>query len=118
MPAMSGFASGSNVAQMPSDRGRNHQRCQDDGGISVRPCRVTFDADHSGPTDVLLIHGGDGDRNGDRHRIEERDNCASRRTYTVTAGSIAGSCTANFSDNGNRNDGGGNGSAASNKATC
>jgi hypothetical protein len=68
----------------------------------------------------MVTHGGDGDRNGDRHRITERDDCASRniatvtrdsnRMYTVTASSMAGSCTANFSDNGNRNDdGGGNG---------
>lgn len=119
MPASNGFASGSNVAQMPADRGRNHQGCQDDGDIAVRPCHITFDTNHPGPTDVMVIHGGDGDGNGDRNRIKERDDCASRniatvirdsnRIYTVNGGSMSGSCTANFSDNGNRNDDGGGG---------
>src|SRR5580698_7377517 len=82
MPASNGFVSGSNVAQMPADRGRNHQGCQDDGDITVRPCHITFDTNHPGPTDAMVTHGGDGDRNddrnGDRHRITERDDCASR----------------------------------------
>lgn len=119
MGAPNGFASGSNVAQMPADQGRNHQGCQNDGDISVQPCHVTFDANHPGPTDVVINHGGNGDGNGDRHQIRERDDCASRniasvtrdsnRMYTVTAGSMTGSCTAEFSDNGNRNDDGGGG---------
>jgi hypothetical protein len=61
----------------------------------------------------------DGRDDGDRHRIRETDNCASRsiatvtrdstRVYTVTAGTVAGSCTANFTNNGNRNDDGNGG---------
>jgi hypothetical protein len=113
MPAAGGLAPGSAPVQLPADHGRNGQRCPNDGDINVKPCRVTFDTDHPGPTDVTVTHGGrdDGDRG---HRIRERDNCASRsiatitrdsnRMYTVTAGSIAGSCSARFDDNGNRND--------------
>lgn len=119
MPAVNDFSSGSNLTQMPADRGRNHQGCQDDGDVSVRPCHITFDTKNPGPTEVMINHGANGAGNGDRHQIKERDDCASRniatvtrdsnRTYTATAGSMTGSCTANFSDNGNRNDDGGGG---------
>jgi hypothetical protein len=92
--------------------------CPNDGGLTVRPCRIKFDANNPGPTGVTVTRNGD----GDRHTIKERDDCASRNIasvmrdtnhrYTVTAGTATGSCTAQFSD-GNRNDDGdgGNGGA-------
>ncbi|MGC1379646.1 MAG: hypothetical protein WA814_01340 [Candidatus Baltobacteraceae bacterium] len=101
--------------ELPQD----HQGCPNDGGITVRPCRIKFDANHSGPQQVMVTHGGDGDRNGG-HTIKERDDCAGRNiatvtrdsnhAYTVTAGTAMGSCSASFDDNGNHGDDrGGNG---------
>ncbi len=113
-PQMGGLPSGLQSIQMPADNGRNHQECQNDGGINLRPCHITFDAQNPGPTDVRVTHDGDG---GQHKRITERDNCAARGVamvvrdsnsrYTVTAGMTAGTCSANFDDNGNRNDDGG-----------
>lgn len=111
-PTMGALPSGPSQMQSPADRGRNHQGCPNDGGISVTPCRIKFDSNHSGPMSVTVMGGGNGD--GNRHAIRENDDCASRsiatvaknsnRQYTVSAGSVTGSCTAKFSDNGNRND--------------
>jgi hypothetical protein len=104
-----------NTMQSPADRGRN-RGCQNGGGLTVQPCRVTFDAKNPGPVDVMVTQNGDG--NG--HTIKESDNCASRNIatvardsntrYTVTAGTATGHCIASFNDNGNGpNDGGGRG---------
>jgi hypothetical protein len=116
-PMMAGLPSGSNQMQAPADQGRNHQGCPSDGGITVTPCRIKFNSNNPGPTNVTVTHGGQSD--GNRHTIKERDDCASRniatvardsnRMYTVTAGSATGSCTAQFSNNGNQNDDGGGG---------
>jgi hypothetical protein len=118
-PLTGGLPSGSRSIQMPADQGRNHQDCRDDGGINLKPCHVTFDAQNPGPTEVRVTHDGDG---GQHNRISERDNCAARGVamvvrnsnsrYTVMAGMTAGTCSASFDDNGNRNrkhndDGGG-----------
>ncbi|MGA9946596.1 MAG: hypothetical protein WBE79_08765 [Candidatus Cybelea sp.] len=122
-PLMGGLPSGSRSIQIPADNGRNRQECQNDGGINLRPCQITFDAQNPGPTDVRVTHDGDGgrhDRDGGRHnRISERDNCAARGVamvvrdsnsrYTAMAGMMAGTCSATFNDNGNRNDDGGGG---------
>jgi hypothetical protein len=114
MPAAGGFAPGSTSMQNPADRGRDHRGCTNDGDVHVTPCRVTFDTKRPGPAQVVVTRDGEGDRNG--HAIKERDDCAagniatvsrdSNRLYTVTAGSAAGTCTARFSDSGNRNDDG------------
>ncbi|HXO18187.1 MAG TPA: hypothetical protein VN909_08445 [Candidatus Dormibacteraeota bacterium] len=114
MPAAAGLPSVSNSMATPADHGRNHQGCPNDGGIHVMPCRVTFDTNNPGPADVVVTRDGDG--GGNHHAIKESDDCASRgiatvtkdtdRLYTATAGSTAGSCTATFNDNGNRNDDG------------
>lgn len=116
-PTMGALPSGPSQMQSPADRGRNHQGCPNDGGITVTPCRIKFDSNHSSPMSVTVMSGGNGD--GNRHAIKESDDCASRniatvaknsnRQYTVSAGSDAGSCTAQFSDNGNHNDDGGGG---------
>ena len=111
-PAMAALPSGPSQMQSPADQGRNHQGCPNDGGITVTPCRIKFDSNHSGPISVTVMSGGNGD--GNRHAIKESDDCASRniatvaknnnRQYTVSAGSVTGSCTAQFTDNGNHND--------------
>jgi hypothetical protein len=96
----------------PAAQPEDHQGCSNNGDLRVNPCRITFDSGNPGPVDVTVSHGGrDGRNDGDRHRITERDNCASRNIatitsnsqhlYTVTAGTASGSCTANFDDNGN-----------------
>jgi hypothetical protein len=100
--------------QVPDDHGRN-QDCRNDGGINLRPCHITFDAQNPGPIDVRVTHGGD----NDQHKIRERDNCAARdiamlvrdsnSRYTVMPGSMSGKCSAVFDDNGNHNDDGGRG---------
>jgi hypothetical protein len=92
------------VSLQPQDQG--HQNCPNDGGITVRPCRIKFDANHSGPKDVMVSQDGNNDR--DNHAIKERDDCASRNiatvakafrtVYTVTPGTVKGECTAVFSD--------------------
>lgn len=99
---------------------RNGGGCPNDGDLHVNPCRVRFDANHTGPIDVLISNGeGGNDRGrgrggrGDRgQRIRESDSCASRniarivrqsaRVYTVTAGTVAGSCFASFTDDNDR----------------
>ena len=103
--------------ELPDDQ---QGRCQDDGGgdIHVRPCRIKFDADHSGPREVTILHDGDGG-NDRGHIIKEMDNCAagnvatvtrqSNHIYMVAAGTAMGTCTAHFSDNGRHNDDGGPG---------
>jgi hypothetical protein len=125
-PQMGGLPPGSRSIQIPADNGRNHQDCQNDGGINLRPCHITFDAQNPGPTDIRVTNDGDGGRHdgdgGQHKRISERDNCAARGVamvvrdsnsrYTVMAGMTAGTCFANFDDNGNHNrnhndDGGG-----------
>jgi len=96
----------------PAAQPEDHQGCSNDGDLRVNPCRITFDSGNPGPVDVTVSHGDrDGRNDGDRHRIAERDNCASRNIatitsnsqhlYTVTAGTATGSCTASFDDNGN-----------------
>jgi hypothetical protein len=106
------------VSQQPLDG--NGGGCQNDGDLHVNPCHIRFDAKHMGPMDVLVSdgNGGGNDRDRDRDRdrgqqIRERDDCASRNiatltresnhVYTVTAGTAAGSCFAEFTDNNNRN---------------
>lgn len=116
---MGTLPSGINRLPIPADRGRNHQGCPNDGGVSVRPCRIRFDANHSGPVSVTIMDGGNGRGDRDRHRIRESDDCASRniatvakhndRRYTVAAGSVSGSCTARFDDHHHRDDDGGGG---------
>jgi len=101
-------------AVQPQDR----QGCSNDGDLRVNPCRVTFDSGNPGPVDVMVTHGRNGHDDGNRHRITESDNCASRNiatitrdsehTYTVTAGTATGSCSARFDDNGNGRGGDGN----------
>jgi hypothetical protein len=96
------------MAAQPQDR----QGCSNNGDLRVSPCRVTFDSGNPGPTDVTVRHRSPDD--GNRNRIKERDNCAARNIativrdsehrYTVTAGTVDGSCTAEFDDNGNGND--------------
>ncbi len=127
MPAAGGMPSGAASMQNAADHGRDHRGCPNDGGVTVTPCHITFDTNNPGPATVMVTHDGRDDGGRNRHRIVERDNCASRniatiardgnRVYTVTAGTVAGSCSASFSDdgngNGNRNDdrgpgGGGN----------
>lgn len=86
----------------PSDNGD----CQNRDGVDVTPCRVVFNANHPGPTTVKV--------HSDGHRITERDNCATKgvatvtllgnRTFSVTAGTTAGSCTAHFVRKNNNND--------------
>lgn len=114
MPGGAAVPTGTTTFTQPADHGRNHQGCQNDGGITVRPCSVRFDANHQGPVEVVVTRNGD----GDRHAIRERDDCAARgiatvakmsnQIYTVTAGASAGTCSARFSDDGmGRDDGGG-----------
>jgi len=108
------------VAAQPLDR--NGGACQNDGDLHVNPCRIRFDANHTGPMDVVVSNGGGNDRDRGRDRgqqIRESDDCASRdiatltrdsnNVYTVTAGTVSGSCTANFTDNNRRNDDGNRG---------
>ena len=119
------------VASNPMNAGsaqpldRNGGGCPNDGDLHVNPCRIRFDANHSGPMDVVVSNGGgDRDRGRDRGRgrgqqIRESDDCASRdiatltrdsnNVYTVTAGTATGSCTANFTDNNRHNDDGNRG---------
>jgi hypothetical protein len=102
------------VSAQPLDR--NGGGCQNDGDLHVDPCRIRFDANHSEPVDVAVDNGGGNDRDrgrGGGQQIRERDDCASRdiatltrdsdHVYTVTAGTVSGSCTASFTDNGRRN---------------
>jgi hypothetical protein len=114
MPATGGMPPGATSMQSPSDHGRDHRGCPNDGGVTVTPCHITFDTNNPGPATVMVTHDGRDDRGRDRQRIVERDNCASRniatiarnsnRVYTVAAGAVAGSCSARFSDDGNGND--------------
>jgi hypothetical protein len=65
---------------------------------------------------VTIVDGGNGRGDRNRDRIRESDTCAARniatlaknneRRYTVSAGPVSGSCTAQFTDNRNRNDDG------------
>lgn len=126
LPQNGAVPSGVAPMQNPADHGRGGQGCPNDdgGGVNVRPCHVVFDSGNPGPVDVRVMHGGRGrggpnDRGRDRDRIVERDDCASRgiatiakdsnRVYSVKAGTVAGSCSARFSEQGNRNDDGGPG---------
>jgi hypothetical protein len=94
-------------AASPSDNGG----CQNSDGVDVTPCRVVFNANHPGPTNVKVQSHG--------RRITEKDNCATKgvatvtllgnRTFSVTAGVTAGSCTAHFVRKNNNNDDGGQG---------
>ena len=87
--------------------------CQNDDGVNVTPCHIVFDASHPGPDTVTVNSNG--------KMVVERDNCtrrgvasvapASGNTYTVTAGTTAGMCSARFvvrnqrhnDDHGNQN---------------
>lgn len=76
------------------------QMCQNSDGIKVMPCRVRFDSQHSAQN----VEVTSGDNN--RQTIKERDDCSARNVATVTrmsnhryavsAGTVKGSCTANF----------------------
>ncbi|HYL26872.1 MAG TPA: hypothetical protein VEW74_03495 [Candidatus Nitrosotalea sp.] len=95
---------------------QDHQGCQNDGGITVVPCLITFNSKNSGPVTVMVSKNGNGGKGGGR--IHENDNCASRNiatiaagskgTYTVTAGTAMGVCDASFAI-GQRNRGGDHG---------
>lgn len=97
---------------------QDNRGCQNDGGISVSPCFVKFTASNPGPVQVVVRQNSGG--GGSRDRIRERDDCASgniativrdsRGHYTVTAGSVTGSCNAQFDSTGDRNNDGGQGS--------
>ncbi|HEY6487219.1 MAG TPA: hypothetical protein VIX83_12615 [Candidatus Cybelea sp.] len=103
------------VSAQPLDR--NGGGCQNDGDLHVNPCRIRFDANHLGPMDVVVDNGGGNDRDrgrgGPGQQIRESDDCASRdiatltrdsnHVYTVAAGTVSGSCTANFTDDNRRN---------------
>jgi hypothetical protein len=79
-----------------------HDNCEDPGGLHVRPCRVLFNANNPGPTNVLVRRD-----NREPGRIAETDNCATKgvatitraghHMFTVTAGATDGTCTAHFS---------------------
>jgi hypothetical protein len=103
------------VSVQPADRNGG---CPNDGDLHVNPCRIRFDANHTGPMDVVVTGGSGDDRDrgrggGDRgKRIRESDDCASRdiativresnHVYTVTVGTVSGSCFATFDDNNGR----------------
>lgn len=80
-----------------------HGGCQQ-GDIGVHPCRIRFDSDNRGPTDVTVR------RQSNKAQVSERDDCATRRVatiarqgdrrYRVTAGASKGSCSAHFGDGG------------------
>lgn len=88
----------SNVSQVTPMDGQN---CDGSEGVKVAPCRLTFDAKHPGPKEVVVSSG-----DNDRLAIKERDDCAARNVatvtrmsnhrYVVTAGSARGTCVANF----------------------
>jgi hypothetical protein len=85
-------ANGSQVLVNP-----NADRCDDHGGLRVRPCNIVFNANNPGPTNVTVHHNG---------TIGERDNCAAGgiatiartggHTFMVTAGASDGTCIAHF----------------------
>ena len=100
--------------------GGGGQGCSNDGGVKVTPCAITFNASNPGPDSVTVRAGGGHDT------ISETDDCASAgiatvapsmqtrqndgrnngSVYTVTAGSNAGTCTAQFTrSQGNGHDG-------------
>jgi hypothetical protein len=98
------------TALMPQNQNRQGGgRCQQ-GNVRIRPCHIRFDSNNPGPTDVTI------GRQGNKTKVKERDDCAtkgvatvtqdSNRHYTVTAGSTDGSCTAHFSDGGGQGNGG------------
>jgi hypothetical protein len=78
--------------------------CPAHGGVRATPCSVTFDASNPGP-DVVTIRNA----KAKKGTLVESDNCAgagiaviapnpsSGNQYIVSAGSITGTCTANFS---------------------
>jgi hypothetical protein len=78
--------------------------CPAHGGVRANPCAITFDASNPGP-DVVTIRNA----KGKKGTLVESDDCASAgiaviapnpsdsKQYIVSAGSIAGTCTANFS---------------------
>ena len=119
---MSSLPSGSGMAQRGAPQ--DQRGCQNDGGgLAVVPCSITFNSGNPGPVQVSVLRNTDGNRNGGG-RIREQDNCASKGIatiardskgiYTVTAGSMQGSCDARFSVSGRRGgnhdgDRGGNG---------
>ncbi|HEY4433141.1 MAG TPA: hypothetical protein VGM99_01960 [Candidatus Cybelea sp.] len=95
---------------------RNGGACRNDGDLHVNPCRIRFDANHSDPMYAAVDNGGGNDRGrgrGPGQRVRESDDCASRdiatltrdsnHLYTVTAGTVSGSCTANFTGNNGHN---------------
>ena len=102
------------LASQPGSAPQDRQACQNDGGIKVTPCRVTFDSMHPGPAKVAVTTG-----DNNRQPVKESDNCASANVamvtrianhrYTVTAGTAMGSCTARFAAGMRHDDGGRNG---------
>jgi hypothetical protein len=94
---------------------QDNRACQNDGGISVNPCFIKFTPSNSGPVTVVVRKDGR-DGGGSGSRIRERDDCASENVativrdakgkYTVTAGSMDGSCEAQFDSSGDRNNDG------------
>ncbi len=91
-------------------QGDGKSNCQD-GNMSITPCPIKLNAQNPGPIDVYLGHQGQ----GNRHHIDEADNCASKgiatvtrvsnKHYTVTAGTMAGKCTAHFTVGGGQGNG-------------
>lgn len=80
---------------------KNH--CPAHGGVRVNPCTLDFNASNPGPDTVTVRTP-----KGKKSTLSESDNCTtssgdvatimqgSSDQWTVTAGTIAGSCTAEF----------------------
>ena len=88
--------SGSGTAPMV----KNH--CSAHGGVRVDPCTITFDVSNYGPDTVVVRIP-----KAKKGTLSEKDDCGgasgvatvaqgSGNDWTVTAGSTAGSCTAEF----------------------
>ena len=100
---MGSLPSNSGMAQRAAPQ--DQHGCQNDGGVVVTPCSITFNSNNPGPVNVSVLRNADGNRN--RGRVRERDDCASqgiatiardsKGLYTVTAGATKGSCDAQFS---------------------
>jgi len=79
---------------------KNH--CSAHGGVRVDPCTITFDVSNYGPDSVTVRTP-----KGKKGTLSEKDDCGGAsgvatvtqgtgKEWTVTAGSTAGSCTAEF----------------------
>jgi hypothetical protein len=113
MPGVTGAMGSAPVAPLPQDR----QGCQKSDGIDVLPCRISFDTNHPGPSNVRVTSGGD------QRMLVEKDDCVLRgvatvtmrrmHEYSVAAGTASGSCTAHFTQKVHNNDGKGGGGGSS-----